>query len=99
MLTITQNAALAIRGLVEAPGAEGVRISSASQPSNGSGPGLQVEVSPAPEPHDDVVDAEGARLFLAPGAADALDGKVLDADVEGDEVRFAVLDQQVDDHP
>jgi hypothetical protein len=38
--------------------------------------------------------AEGARIFFAPDAALALADKVLDADVEAGEVRFAVLQQE-----
>ena len=33
---------------------------------------------------------EDVRIFLEPQAADFLDNKLLDADVEGDEVRFSL---------
>lgn len=46
-----------------------------------------------PHPQDAVVEAEGAHIFLAPEAAETMDDKVLDADIEGGEVRFALLEQ------
>ncbi len=94
MLMLTRDAADVIRELAEAPGAEGVRISAAAQSSlDSQAPGLQIQLAPAPQADDAVVEAEGAHIFLAPEAAQALDDKVLDADVEGEEVRFAVMEQ------
>jgi Fe-S cluster assembly iron-binding protein IscA len=94
MLTITPDAADALRAVLGAkPG--GVRISTGTHTSNnGSGPNLTLEVVPEPEPDDEIVDAEGARLYLDPLAVDALDGKVLDAEQEADAVRFSVFDEE-----
>jgi iron-sulfur cluster assembly protein len=94
MLTITPDAADALRAVLGAkPG--GVRISTGAHSSNnGSGPNLTLEVVPEPEPDDEIVDAEGARLYLDPLAVDALDGKVLDAEREADAVRFSVFDEE-----
>lgn len=89
MLMLTKDAAGVIKGLTEAPGTGGLRIST----SGGSGTALEAQLAPAPDPLDQVVEAEGARIFLAPGVPEALDDKVLDADLEGGEVRFAVLEQ------
>lgn len=91
MLMLTKNAADAIKRLTGAPGAEGVRISKAGPSLAPDGPGLQIELVGEAEPEDAVVEAEGSRIFLAPEAAEAMEGKVLDADVESDAVRFAVL--------
>jgi Fe-S cluster assembly iron-binding protein IscA len=93
MLMLTRDAADAIKGLTEAPLAEGVRISTDPQSLNGHGPGLRIGLAQGPEAHDAVVEAEGARIYLEPGAAQALDHKILDAEVEDDEVRFAVLEE------
>ena len=95
MLMLTSDAAEAIKGLAQAPGAEGLRISAAESDS-AEGAGLQLALAPAPDPEDSVVEAEGARIFLAPDAAPVLEDKVLDADIEGGEVRFAVVQQQDD---
>jgi iron-sulfur cluster assembly protein len=92
MLTITPDAADAIRAVLGAKEG-GVRISTeAFASSNGAGPHLTLEVVPAPEPDDEIVDAAGAELYLDPVAVDALDGKVLDAEREADAVRFSVFD-------
>ncbi len=91
MLRLTENAAAAIRGLTDAPGAEGVRISQADPSLATGGVGLQIELVGAAAPEDAVVEAEGFCIFLAPEAVDLMEGKVLDADVESEEVRFAVL--------
>jgi Fe-S cluster assembly iron-binding protein IscA len=40
-----------------------------------------------------VIDAQGARVFLEPKAASLLDDKVLDADVEQNQVAFTIADQ------
>jgi iron-sulfur cluster assembly protein len=93
MLMLTRDAAEAVKGLAEAPGAEGLRISTVPPATDARGPRLQVALAPGPDPQDAVVEAEGARIFLAPDAAPELDDKVLDADIEAGEVRFAVLQQ------
>jgi len=93
-IMLTPDAAEAIKGLVETPGAEGLRISSmATQSPDTQGPGLEVALSGGPQPQDAVIETEGARLFLAPEAVQVMDDKILDADVEGGEVRFALLEQ------
>ncbi len=89
MLMLTREAAGVIKGLTEAPGAGGLRIST----PEGSGTGLEAKLARAPDPLDQIVEAEGARIFLAPGTAETLDDKVLDADLEAGEVRFALLEQ------
>jgi iron-sulfur cluster assembly protein len=94
MLTITPDAADAIRAVLGAKDG-GVRISTgAESSSNGAGPNLTLEVVPEPEPDDEILDAEGAQLYLDPVAVDALDGKVLDAEREADAVRFSVFDEE-----
>ena len=90
MLTITSDAAEALRAVLGAKEG-GVRISTGTS-LNGNGPNLTLEVVPEPEPDDEVLDADGASLYLDPVAVDALDGKVLDAEREADAVRFSVFD-------
>lgn len=89
MLMLTREAADAIKGLSEAPGAGGLRISA----PEGTETELEANLAPGPDPSDQVVEAEGAQLFLTPEAADVLDDKVLDAELEGGSVRFALLEQ------
>jgi iron-sulfur cluster assembly protein len=91
MLAVTNNAAEAIKALASAPGAEGVRISP-GEVEDGAVE-LQLELSEAPESQDMVLEADGAQIFLDPSVAPVLDDKVLDAEVEQGEVRFAVVEQ------
>lgn len=43
---------------------------------------MQVAASTGPEPRDEVVEREGARVFLGPGAVERLRGRTLDAVTE-----------------
>ena len=93
MLMLTPDAAEVIRDLTEAPGAEGVRISTDAEMSlDGGAPSLQIAAAPAPQDEDAVVEADGAHILVAPEAAQSLDGMVLDAEIEGQEVRFAIME-------
>ncbi|AGW40423.1 two-component system regulatory protein [Leifsonia xyli subsp. cynodontis DSM 46306] len=80
MLTLTENASTIVKALTEqAPEAEaGLRISSENPESTR----FAAAVAASPEPADQVVESSGARLFLGPKAAVALEDKVLDAAVD-----------------
>ena len=43
---------------------------------------MLVAATAGPQPHDDVLEHEGARLFLGPGAVQRLRGRTLDAVTE-----------------
>ena len=76
MLTLTQNAAAVIRnieGRDDMPSGTGMRI--AANPDGG----LDLELRPAPELGDQILDDAGALLFLDEGAAAMLDDKALEA--------------------
>jgi iron-sulfur cluster assembly protein len=93
MLTLTDTAAQVIRDLsaqaMDSPDT-GVRISSES---DGTG-SLVLSIVERPEPADQMVESEGARLFLDPQVVEMLDDKSLDADVdEGGGVAFLVTEQ------
>jgi Fe-S cluster assembly iron-binding protein IscA len=88
VLTFTQSAIEAVN--LVAPGDAALRI---YLPEAGGGDAAQrlgLEVVHAPRTHDRVVDVDGARVYLEPAAAEALEGMVLDAASDGDKVRFAV---------
>jgi iron-sulfur cluster assembly protein len=94
MLTITSNAAEAIRAIVEStdvPDEGGIRISIARQ--NGSEATLELALSPAPVEGDDVLELNGAHVFLDETASLALDDKSLDAEMEGGEISFGIVDR------
>ncbi|MFJ2033045.1 Fe-S cluster assembly protein HesB [Streptosporangium sp. NPDC087985] len=93
MLTLTDTAAQVIRDLssqVADSADTGVRISSQA---DGTG-SLLLSIVDGPESDDQVVETEGARIFLDATAADMLDDKALDADIdEGGSVAFLVTEQ------
>jgi iron-sulfur cluster assembly protein len=91
VLTITTDAIEAIKAVM-GPKEGGLRITAAAHSMNGDGPGLSVEPVPEPEPEDEVMDADGANLYLDAAAVGVLDGKVLDAEREGEAVRFSIID-------
>lgn len=95
MLMLTQDAAQAINVLAAGPGAEGLRISSAEGATE-AGTALQIGVAEAPAGGDAVLAAGDAQVFLASDTVDLLADKVLDAEVEGQDVRFTLLEQQGD---
>jgi Fe-S cluster assembly iron-binding protein IscA len=56
----------------------GLRIARGSS----AGAPMQVEASAAPREHDEVLERDGARVFLGPGAMERLRGRTLDAVTE-----------------
>lgn len=97
MLAVTSTAAEAIRDIISAmPTAEGLRLAPrAGVPLNGSGPATWLEAQPAPAPEeaDEVLDEQGAQLFIEPSLAAHLDDKVLDVEIEGGQATFVLGDQ------
>lgn len=77
MFTMTPRARSVVRrvtGHQTLSAESGLRIaagSSASEP-------MQVAASARPQPQDEVVEDQGARVFLGPGALDRLRGRILD---------------------
>lgn len=92
MLTLTDNAASAIRTLTTQPGLPeetGVRIASAADAEGMTA--LTLSLTPEPEPDDDVVEAQGARVFVEAAVSPVLDDKSLDADINDQgEVQFRI---------
>jgi Fe-S cluster assembly iron-binding protein IscA len=95
MLTLTENAASAIRTLTlqtDQPDESGVRIA----PTTGEGgtQALGLTVTADPQPGDQVLEAEGARVFLDSDVAPSLEDKALDAQVDAQgQVQFRIADQ------
>jgi iron-sulfur cluster assembly protein len=98
VLAITEDAAAAIDSIVASSGlpqGAGLRI---TQEVNTESEGkartdLRLSLVESAEQGDAVL--EDARIFLEPETAEFLDNKLLDADVEGEEVRFS-LDVQAE---
>jgi iron-sulfur cluster assembly protein len=94
VLTLTDDAIDYITHAVKAkhlPEEAGLRIS-ARRDARPAG-SLAAELVTGPESDDQVVQFEGARVFLDPGASTQLGGKVLDARVQPGGVAFALTEQ------
>ena len=92
MLAISETAAEAIRGLVAAagvPDSAGLRITA---PPTGEA-SFELSVAGTPAEDDEVVEKEGAQVFLEPSAAALLEDKRLEAQVEAGQVTFAIAKQ------
>ena len=92
MLVLTDQAKEVIKGIVEEAGPEGgLRITAAG---NGNGDSaLEFDVAPAPEDGDEVVDEDGAKVFLDEAAAAVLADKLLDVEEHGDHFHFSLEEQ------
>lgn len=92
MLTLTHTAAEAVKNIVAStPDAAdgGVRIRETDPAA-----GFELSIAKEPQPEDTVVVTEGARVFLDGGATQALEDRVLDAEMGQDgSVRFALAAQ------
>ena len=93
MVGITREAVRAVRELMEPESADGVRIYAGSGRFSRPNSPIQIEVAGAPDVEDIVLEVEGARIYLDGETLRALDDKVLDADLTGDEPHFAVIPQ------
>ena len=54
---------------------------------------LQIDEASSPRDGDEVVERDGARVFLDPGAADVLADQVLGVHAHGDHFHFTFEDQ------
>lgn len=91
MLALTDNAIEAINML--APGDAGLRLSASEPADPGDPQALQVGLAREPAAEDEVLDAGGARVFMERRACEFLEYKVLDATMDGGNVRFPVADR------
>jgi iron-sulfur cluster assembly protein len=89
MLAISSEASQAIRGILAAPDLpEGaiVRITSAEE-------GLNLALVDSPQPDDQLVAHEGAAVAIEAATAPLLDDKLLDAEMQDEQVTFSLTDQ------
>jgi iron-sulfur cluster assembly protein len=83
MLTVTEAAAQAINSLVtenKMPDGAGLRIAPQGESTRSEGLGLSIAKAPAED--DTVLEAHGAKIFLAATVVHALDQQELDTDPE-----------------
>ena len=96
MLALTDGAVEAVKQIVsssdEASELGGLRM--VAERAGGQA-NLHLSVVSLPAEDDEVIEEQGARLFLEPEVASLLDDKVLDATVEESQVAFVIADQAV----
>jgi iron-sulfur cluster assembly protein len=94
LLALTENAVEAVKTIVSSSDnvseTGGLRMVAEQ---GGAQMNLQLSVALLPGEDDDVIEEQGARVFLEPEAASLLDDKVLDASVEHNQVAFTLADQ------
>jgi iron-sulfur cluster assembly protein len=94
LLALTDSAVQAVKHIVssadETAETGGLRMVAERA---GTQANFQLSVVPLPAEDDEVIDEQGARVFLEPEAASLLDDKVLDASVEQDQVAFKIAEQ------
>jgi hypothetical protein len=96
MLAMTQEAAEAVEAILsqpDVPDTAVLRITAHKHTGNGSGPvqALQLELVSRP-PEEDVL-VEDMPISVEPEAAALLEDKVLDVEVEDDDVRFNLYER------
>lgn len=96
MLALTEQAKQVIRNIVEEEvGPEGgLRIRSAGEENGDTA--LEFDLAPAPGEGDEVIESDGAKIFLDPAAAEVLADKTLDVHEHGDHFHFSLEDQNED---
>jgi iron-sulfur cluster assembly protein len=94
LLALTDSAVQAVKHIVsssdEASETRGLRLVAERA---GTQANFHLNVVPMPAEDDEVIEEQGARVFLEPEAASLLDDKVLDASVEHNQVAFTIADQ------
>jgi iron-sulfur cluster assembly protein len=94
LLALTDSAVQAVTEIVsssdELSEAGGLRMVAEQA---GTQVNFQLSVVPVPAEDDEVIEEQGARVFLEPDAASLLDDKVLDAKLEQNKVAFTIADQ------
>lgn len=93
MLSLTENASAIVNEITSQPGlseSAGLRITS----DDSAQPAFEVTAAAQGEPGDQVVEQDGATIYLEPNAAELLDDKILDAAVDpSGKVEFALAVQ------
>lgn len=98
MLTITEQASTAIQAIVGSVDAEdaGLRIFAQPTDDGQAEATLELALSEGPAAGDQIVELEDSKVYLELNAAAYLDDKVLDAQIDGENVRFSIAEKPSD---
>jgi Fe-S cluster assembly iron-binding protein IscA len=92
VLVLTDQAKEVIKGIAEDAGPEGGLRITAAGGGNGD-TALEFELAPEPADGDEVLSADGAKVFLDEAAAEVLADKTLDVEEHGDHFHFSLVEQ------
>jgi iron-sulfur cluster assembly protein len=92
LLALTDNAVEAVKSILSSSESEASGLRVVAERA-GAQANFQLSVVPLPAEDDEVIEEQGARVFLEPDAASLLDHKVLDASIEQNQVAFTIADQ------
>jgi len=93
VLAITEDAATAIDSIVASSGlpqGAGLRITQELNTQSGQEGRTDIRLSVVERAEEGDEVLEDVQIFLEPEVADFLGNKLLDADIEGDDVRFSL---------
>jgi iron-sulfur cluster assembly protein len=97
MLALTDSAVQAVKHIVssveDVPETGGLRM--VAEPT-AEQVNFQLSVVPLPAEDDEVIEEQGARVFLEQEAASLLDDKILDATEEQNQVAFTISERAED---
>jgi len=94
LLALTDNAVEAVEQIVSSSDVDseirGMRVVAERA---GTDTYFHLSIVPLPAEDDEVIEEDGARIFLDPEAASLLDDKVLDVSVEQNQLAFTIGNQ------
>jgi iron-sulfur cluster assembly protein len=95
MLALSERAVVAINGIMsnpEIPEGAGLRVSP-QMTGESEAVTLELSVVEAPVGGDQVVEDQGAQVFVDERVSPMLEDKTLDATTEGEQVQFTIVDR------
>jgi Fe-S cluster assembly iron-binding protein IscA len=101
MLTVTPAASAAVAAVLDSPqipDGAGLRLQQGLDASGSTSIGIAIVDEPETADEHVPVDA-GRELLVAPELADELDGQVLDAEIQDENVAFTIRPQSVNGSP
>jgi Fe-S cluster assembly iron-binding protein IscA len=94
MLALSERAVVAINGIMSNPDIpEGAGLRVSPQVTEGEAVTLELSVVEAPVGGDQVVEDQGAQVFVDERVGPMLDDKTLDATTEGEQTHFTIVDR------
>jgi len=91
VLTVTHEASEAIQTLTDQlPETQSAGLRISVEAADGGDAQLALSIAESPFPADEVIEAEGATVYIAEPVVEFLDDKTLDATVQDEGVAFSI---------